>query len=172
MAKEDYVSFVTPLGRARYPKLHQQDVYEGKEVGYKCDIVFDDADFAKVEKIINDAVKQLAPKGKLNNGKRTPIREDNEGNKYLTFKSYNKVPLFKAKGKDKYPEDTILGGGSLIRMKVSVAIKNGHLTGYLNAIQVAELKQGSDGGFDDLDGYEGGDDDSFGDDGDDGDLDI
>ncbi|MBB4039139.1 hypothetical protein GGR34_000774 [Microvirga flocculans] len=169
--KKEYVSFITPLGRARYPKLDKQDTYEGKEVGYKCDLVLDDADMAKVQKIIDDAVKQLAPGGKLKNGKKTPIREDEEGNKFLTFKSYNKVPLFKAKGKDKYPEDTILGGGSLIRMKVSLTIGNGHLVGYMNAIQVAELKQGSDGGFDDLEGFDNDDDDSFGDEGD-GDLDI
>jgi len=171
MAKKDYVHFTTPLGRARYPKLDQQDVYEGKEVGYKVGLILDDDDLPAVQKIIDDAVKQLVPGGKLKNGKRTPIREDKDGNPYLEFKSYNKVPLFGAKGNKKLPEDTKVGAGSKLRVKVSLTVGNGHLVGYMNAIQVAELKQGADGGFDDLDGFDNSSDDSdFGDD--DGGLDI
>jgi hypothetical protein len=154
MAKNEYVSFVTPLGRARYPKLDKQDVYEGKEVGFKIGLMVEDGDLARVQKTIDDAIKQLAPKGKLNNGKKTPLREDKDGNAYLEFKSYRKTPLFGPKGSQKLPENTKLGGGSLIRVKASMTILNGHLVGYMNAIQVAELKQGGGDDFDDLDGFD------------------
>lgn len=169
MAKQEYISFVTPLGRARYPKLDKQDVYEGKEVGYKLGLIFENDDLKKVEKVFEDAIKQLTG-GALKKGKATPLKEDKEGNAYVEFKSYRKVPLFAAKGGVKFPEDTKLGGGSLVRAKVSLGIGNGHLVGYLNGVQVAELKQGgSEGGFDDLDGFEqpemaGGFDDVAGDD--------
>lgn len=170
--KKTYISFMTPLGRARYPKLDKQDVYEGKEVGYKLDIVFDDADLAKIKKAIEDAQKQLFPNGQKKN-KNTPIREDKDGNEYVTFKSYQKVPLFGAKGSQKLPEDTIVGGGSLVRAKVSLTEGNGHLVGYMNAVQVAELKRGGGDSFDDLDGFDSGSDDTdFSDVGGDGDLDI
>lgn len=171
MAKNEYISFITPLGRARYPKLDKQDVYEGKEVGYKCGIIFDEDDLATVEAAFDDAVKQLFPKGKRPKG--TPLRQDKDGNPYVEFKSYQKVPLFAAKGNKKLPEDTRLGGGSTIRAKVSLTVGNGYLVGYLNAIQVAELVKGGDaGGFDDLEGFENpADEDGFGD-VDDGGLDI
>lgn len=161
MAKQDYISFVTPLGRARYPKLDKQDMYEGKEVGYKLDIIFDDADLAKVQAFIDDAVSKLAPNGKLAKNKQTPIREDKDGNSFFTAKSYNKVPLFGTKGNVKLPDTTIVGGGSTVRAKVSVKIGNGHLVAYLNSVQVAELKSGSGDGFDDLDGFEDNTDGAF-----------
>lgn len=157
MAKSESISYVTPLGRARYPKLDKQDVYEGKEVGYKLGIIFDDADFKRVENAINEAIAKLAPEGKLRKGKATPIKEDKEGNQYVEFKTYQKVPLFGAKGSVRLPEGTIVGGGSLVRAKVTFRCDqktNGHLVGYLNSVQVAELVKGGGAGFDDVEGFD------------------
>jgi hypothetical protein len=171
--KKDYVSLNTGLGKARYPKLDKQDTYEGKEVGYKCGLVLEGKALAEAKKDIDAAIAKLAPGGKLKAGKKSPLRETEDGTFYIEAKSYNKVPLFKPKGGEKFPESTKLGGGSTIRMKLSLTLGNGHLVAYMNAIQVAELVSGGSDGFDDLDGYEQPeeDDSSFGDT-DDLDLDI
>lgn len=151
--KKDYYRFVTPFSTARYPKLDKQDTYEGKEVGYKCDMNLEGDVLAEIQKHEAAAIAQLAPGGKMKNGKKTFLRETDDGDFFLTAKSYNKVTLFGAKGKQKLPEDTVVGGGSTIRMKVSVTIGNGHLVAYINSIQVAKLVEGGADGFDDADDY-------------------
>jgi hypothetical protein len=168
MAKQQYFDIVTPLGKARYPKLDKQDVYEGKEVGYKIGVILSEADLAKVEA----EVEKVTKAGGFTDRKRpkfTPIREDKDGNPYVEFKSYKLVPLFGPKGGVKLPEDTraILGGGSIIRVRGSMTISNGGITAYMNSIQVGKLVERQSGGFDDLDdGYEDfdhGDDSDMGD---------
>lgn len=152
--KKEYVSLTTGVGKARYPKLDKQDTYEGKEVGYKCGIVLEGKALARTKKDIEDAIKKLAPGGKLKAGKKSPLRETEEGEVYIEAKSYNKVPLFKANGEDKFPEGTKLGGGSTIRMKLSLTMGNGHLVAYMNSIQVGNLVEGSADGFDPMDGFD------------------
>jgi hypothetical protein len=155
MAKQQYINLVTPLGKARYPKLAKQDVYEGKEVGYKCGITFDDEKVqAKFEAQVEEAIRTLLPTVGRKGPKFSPMREDRDGNTYFEFKSYKKVPLFGAKASEKLPEETVVGGGSVVRLKVSLTASNGGVTGYMNAIQVAKLEQGGGDGFDDLEGYD------------------
>jgi hypothetical protein len=152
--KTQYVNIVTGVGKARYPKLDKQDTYNGQEVGYKCGIVLEGKALARAKKDIDDAIAKLAPGGKLKKDKKSPLRETEDGEFFIEAKSYNKVPLFKANGEDKFPEGTKLGGGSTIRMKLSLKMGNGHLVAYMNSIQVGVLVEGSSDGFDAMDGFE------------------
>jgi len=155
MAKKDYYSFVTPLGRARFPKLDKQDMYEGKEVGYKLGIVFEGEALKKVQAEVEKAIAALTGGSGLKKGKKTPLREDEKNDTtYFEAKSYKLVPLVGAKASQKLPAGTKVGGGSLVRAEVSLSIGNGHLVAYMNGVQVAELKQGGGSGFDDLDGFD------------------
>lgn len=169
--KKEYVYIQTGVGKARYPKLDKQDTYQGKEVGYKCGIILEGKALARTKKEIEDAIKTLAPGGKLKAGKLSPLRETDEGEFYVEAKSYNKVPLFRANGEDKFPEGTKLGGGSTIRMKLSLTMGNGHLVAYINSIQVGTLVEGGGSdGFDPMDGFDEENDDEDTSEGDD--LDI
>lgn len=152
MAKQEYIEIVTPLGKARYPKLDKQDTYEGKEVGYKIGIILEDEALEKVRAQIDAAVKTLLPNAGKKGPKFTPLREDKDGNEYLEFKSYKKTPLFGPKN-NKLPEGTAekLGGGSIIRIKGSMTASNGGVVGYLNGIQIAKLVERGTGGFEELD---------------------
>lgn len=161
--KKEYYAFTLPLSPARYPKLLKQDTYEGKEVGYKCGQALEGKALAEVRKHVDAAIEKLAPGGVLKKGKQSPLREDSEGNSYFEAKSYKKVALFAAKGNKKLPEDTNVGSGSTIRMKVAMTMGNGHLVAYINGIQVAKLVEGNSEGFDDVEGddFDTGDDEGF-----------
>lgn len=166
--KKVYTKFVTGLGAARYPKLIEQDVYKGKEVGYKCGIILDDKMLAVVRKTITAALKASGMKttlkddGMQSNGKNTPLHQDKDGTFYFEAKSYKKTPLFRADGKDKFPEGTKLGSGSTIRIDTVLTEGNDHLVAYMNGIQVAKLVEGGSDGFDAIEGYESDDDDTEG----------
>jgi len=152
--KKEYVNLTSPLVVARYPKLGQQDVYDGKEVGYKLGCLpHDEAAWEKFKSDIEEASEKLTKAAGKKTAKFTPVREDKEGNEYIEFKSYKKVPLFAPKGGKKLPEGTLakIGGGSLLRVQVSLTFSNGGVTGYMNSIQLAKLVEKGEGGFDDLD---------------------
>jgi hypothetical protein len=174
--KKQYVSFQTPVGKARYPKLDKQDEYKGKEVGYKCGILLEAKDVPKVKKTIADAIKTLLPGGKLKEGNKSPLNETADGEWYIEAKSYKKVPHFMANGKDEYPSSIRLGGGSTIRMKLSLSEGNGHLVAYINSVQIGKLIEKGHDGFDAMDGFDEDEGDNYGamdsDDGAGDDLDI
>src|ERR1044072_8273179 len=153
MAKGEYLKLMTPLGKARYPKLEKQDTYDGEEVGYKLGMTFDDPkSWAVIKKAVKEAQAKLAPGKKV---KGTIIRTYKDGNEYIEFKSYKKTPVFGRKAGEKLPEDKILGGGSIIRVDASLTFKNGYITGYMNGVQVAKfIEKGSGGAFDDLEGFD------------------
>lgn len=157
--KTEYINFKTPIGKARYPKLEKQDVYDGKEVGYKFGLILEDADLAQVQAQVDEAVKTLLGSPK-NGPKFTPIREDKEGNPYVEFKSFKKKPVFTAKGvklDDESSEKIAarIGGGSLARLSVSLCASNKGIAGYFNSIQLVKLvEKGSGDSFEAVEGFD------------------
>jgi hypothetical protein len=159
--KKVYVNFVTPLGTARFPKLHKKDVYKGKETKYVLDIVFDDAETAKVKDAIKAAHKQIfgSEKPESTPWKKKTDKKTGQPVEYLHATTKNICPLFMKDGQTKLPEGKILTGGSKIRAKISFTEGNGHLVAYVNAVQVAKLVEyDGGGGFDELEGFDDDDD--------------
>lgn len=157
--KKDYINFKTPLGKARYPKLDKQDVYKGNDVGFKFGLTFDDPkDLAAIEAQVEAATKKWFPGRKA--PKFTPIREDKEGNVYVEFKAFKKRPVFTAKGVklDDASSEKIaarIGGGSIVRLSVSITESNGGIAGYFNSIQLAKLvERGSGDSFEAVEGFD------------------
>lgn len=161
----------TQVGTAIYPKVNNVvDVYDGKEVGYTVQMVFDDKYTEELKAMLQaelDAAKASDDwKGKKYQAdpslgfKPEMDKEGNETGRTL-FKFHTKheykdkegnivrkiVPIFDAKNK---PIDVNLGHGSKVKINFTpgafhLHAKNYGVTLYLNAIQVIELVEFGDG---------------------------
>lgn len=153
------VTFTTPIGVARYPKISQPDTTgDYADNKYKTDVVFSDADLKVLKaKMVEFAKAELPDVSNPD----LPIREkkDKETGEVITFvrfKSARKPLIIDAK-KNRVPDNVTIGGGSKIRIGGTLnAYKKGANKGvniYLNAVQVIELQQGFS--VDDFEDYEG-----------------
>jgi hypothetical protein len=160
--------FITPVGIAVWPKLNEVDVYQptdkkGRPNGaekrrYLTRIRFEDEDLAKVQAFLKQKAKELLPD--VDNPK-LPIKKDKkDGSLTLEATSGEKYrpAIFDAKN-NKLPATVIVGGGSKIRLSVTVNAYEGFGGGinlYLNSVQVIELVEGGNGKseFEETDGFE------------------
>lgn len=155
------VTFTTPIGVARFPKISQPDTTgEYADNKFKTDVVYSDEDLKALKaKIVEFAAKEL-PDVKNPD---LPIKEykDKETGEVTTFVRFksNRKPLIIDAKRNKVPDDVTIGGGSRIRVGGTLnAYKKGGNKGvniYLNAVQVIELVQGMSAK--DFEEYEGDD---------------
>jgi hypothetical protein len=182
--KSELIKFVSPFGVARFPKLNAPDT-DGQYADnkFKTDIIFDDADVAKIRAQMEEAAEQLLSDVPAED-RQLPLKEffrkkgddgkTSEGWGFRT-KSTRRPALFDAK-KQKLPAGVIIGGGSEIRVAGVLAryestdkqtvIENGKkrtetvtvygITLYLNEVQVRKLVVNTAGTGADFDEVEGG----------------
>jgi hypothetical protein len=171
--KEKRKRFTTPRGIARYPRLNSPDTKFNPEGDYKVDLV---VKTSLVEELIQEIDKAFAAqmtetksdpknKGKKIKEADLPYRlnPDNEEETILKFKckaSFTdkktgqvkplRPGLFDKYGKE-FPLETIVGGGSVIRVSFEmipffVAAVGVGVSLRLSAVQVIELKEYTGGG--------------------------
>ena len=155
MAKTERVNLILPAGEAVYPHLNELNVFKpekGEEQrNYKTYVRYDDETRAKVEAMLMEAAKKIGhPNPKATPWKeiKVPGGEDGETETVLQAKSGEKrrPTLFDAKNQT-IPVSVIVGGGSKIRLDVSVNYYKGFGGGinlYINAVQVLELVEGGE----------------------------
>lgn len=161
MAKKE--TFITPFGKLIWPKLNTPDTYTPKrgkpKTRYVVNIGFDDENTKKLQTFLKKKAKELLPDVK---NPKLPLKEDKEGNLYLTGTSGVKYrpPVFDAKNK-KLPPSVEIGGGSIARVDFTIAVfeisdDNSGINLYINSVQVKELVEGGFGksNFDEADGFE------------------
>jgi hypothetical protein len=174
MAKKE--RFITPVGIAIYPKLNTVDVYQpvdkkGRPSGaekrrYITRLGFENQDdLAKVQAFLKKKAAELLPDVE---DPKLPIKKNKkDGSLSLEATSGEKYrpAIFDAKN-NKLPASVVIGGGSKLRLDVSINAYDGFGGGinlYLNAVQVLELVEGgqSKSQFEEADGfaYEGKDED-------------
>jgi hypothetical protein len=139
------VTFTTPVGAARYPKISSPDTTgEYADNKFKTDVVFSDADFKDLKAKITEFAKAELPgvkSPKLPLGEHKD-KETGEVTSFVRFKSARKPIIVDAK-RNRIPDDVQIGGGSKIRVGGTLASYMGKgITIYLNAVQVVELQQG------------------------------
>lgn len=118
--KRDAISWVSPWGTARFPKISSPDT-NGKfaDNKFKTDLAFEDDEMDVIEAQLRDMAKKLFPDVDPDEV-RLPIREfktregEPEG-RGLHFKSQYRPAVFDAK-KKKLPEGMKLGAGSELRI--------------------------------------------------------
>lgn len=150
---------VLPAGIAVWPKLDQVDVFTPKKGApkrrYTINVKFEDEDHRKVDAWL----KKIAADAGVST-ENMPWKTDKK-NKDITLFAFSgekyKPPVFDAKN-NKLPETVIVGGGSKVRISVTVNPFDGFGGGvslYLNAVQVLELKQSEYGksDFEEAEGF-------------------
>jgi hypothetical protein len=149
----------TPRGTAQYPKLRTPEYFEGAEVGYTIQMLFNKEDtdklIARLEAELEAAKNSSEFKGKKWTNARIGTREDKNGDivfKFKTKTSYQlktgeikqrTIPIFDAQGT---PIKGDIGHGSICRVRFTVnpyhkSSANCGLTLYLDAVQVIEYKE-------------------------------
>lgn len=144
--KSEGISFVTPFGILRYPKITNPDTKgEYADGKFKTDIVFSAEDYAKVEKLINDAAKQLLPEGVKDPQLPLYSWKDKEGNDEgsgTRAKSKYRAVVFDVKN-TKLADALGIGGGTEARLAVTAKYykkgKNEGINLYLNKVQIRKL---------------------------------
>lgn len=198
--EEEMVVVFSPIAKTRYNHLNTPDEYEGKKT-FKCEQILTEEELdhdgfrEKIEAVIEAAYQQALEETKSAK-KRKEIEkvfpwteeEDDEGEEtgdWLVRYKSNPHTQGKKKGKRRYPivdaegnpTDTLVFGGSVIRVKAYVKpywMKSTNKVGatlYIQGIQIVELAGGNDGDYGDA-GFgkvEGGFTDSGGSSRDDGD---
>jgi hypothetical protein len=154
MAKS--ITVTLPKGVAIWPKLNEVDVYQpldkkGKPNGkekrrYITRLEFNDEDHRKVDKYLKDQLK----KADLEGGK-LPWREEKKDGKktgklHLEVATGEKYPppFVDAQGNDVPRSKVKIGGGSILRVGVTVNPYDGFGGGinlYINFVQIIELKK-------------------------------
>jgi hypothetical protein len=164
MAKKKQERLVITIhGIAQWPKLSTPDVYTNKKTGkssepaYKVNIQpIDLAEQLRVEAILN---KFAADKfDDADTAKRpTHIDKKTEDLSFSMKRSakLGKCPAFDAKN-HKLPDDASIGGGSELKVNVTVNDYDDGINLYLNAIQVIKLEEDTYGKspFEETSGYE------------------
>ena len=173
MAKK--VTIILPAGIAVWPKLDQVDVYQpidkkGRPSGaakrrFITRVKYNDEDRRKVD----DFLKQCLKNFNLEDGKLPWKKDKKTGELTLEATSGEKYrpPVFDAKNR-KVPAKVIIGGGSTIKLDVTVNPYTGFGGGinlYINSVQLLDLKQRDDNRFEETEGFTcGGDDEDEADD--------
>jgi hypothetical protein len=163
MAKK--ITEILPAGTAVFPKLSTVDVYQpvdkkGRPSGaekrrYITRVKFTDEDHRKVDAMLK---KHAAALG-VSDGKLPWKKDKKDGSVTLVATSGEKYrpPVFDAKNRE-VPASVVIGGGSKIRLDVTVNAYEGFGGGinlYINAVQLLELKQSDFGKsrFGETEGY-------------------
>lgn len=159
------ITEILPEGIAVFPKLQEVDVYQPKDKHgnpkgapkrtFKTGIKFNDENHRKVDAWLEKCAKQLGA------GPGRPWRKDKKtGELSLSVSTGEKYPPLLVDAKNRpIPADKIIGGGSTIKVKVSVndyEPQGGGINLYLSAVQVIDLKENDWGKspFDATEGYE------------------
>ena len=169
MAKR--VTIILPPGIAVWPKLDQVDVYQptdkkGRPSGaakrrFITRVKYNDEDRRKVD----DFLKQCLKNFNLEDGK-LPWKKDKKTGE-LTLEATSgenyRPPVFDAKNR-KVPAKVIIGGGSTIKLDVTVnpyTVFGSGINLYINSVQLLDLKQRDGNRFEETEGFTcGGDDEA------------
>ena len=154
------VSFTTPVGVARFPKLTKPDTTgDYADNKYKTDLILTDAELDELEATFKKFAAEGLPGAK---NPHLPIsesknKETGEVVRFVRFKSARKPILIDSK-RNRLPENVEVAGGSKIRVAGTLnCYEKGGNKGvniYLNAVQVIDLQQGFNvDDFDDEEGY-------------------
>lgn len=171
MAKK--VTIILPAGIAVWPKLDQVDVYQptdkkGRPNGaekrrFITRVKYNDEDRRKVD----DFLKQCLNDFDLEDGKLPWKKDKTTGGLTLEATSDDRPPVFDAKNR-KVPAKVIIGGGSIIKLDVTVNPYTGFGGGinlYINSVQLLDLKRRDANRFEETEGFTyGGDDEDEADD--------
>jgi hypothetical protein len=167
------VTIILPAGEAVWPKLNEVDVYQptdkkGRPNGaekrrYITRVKYNDDNFRKVD----DFLKEQLVKFDLEDGKLPWKKDKKTGLLSLEATSGEKYrpAVFDAKG-NKVPAKVIIGGGSILKLDVTVNPYTGFGGGinlYMNAVQLLKLVQREENRFEaEEEGYtfDGSDEDS------------
>ena len=165
MAKK--VTIILPAGIAVWPKLDQVDVYQptdkkGRPSGaekrrFITRVKYNDEDHRKVD----DFLKQCLKDFDLEDGKLPWKKDKKTGGLTLEATSDDRPPVFDAKNR-KVPAKVIIGGGSTIKLDVTVNPYTGFGGGinlYINSVQLLDLKQRDANQFEETEGFTYGGDD-------------
>lgn len=164
MAKKKEQRLVIEIkGTLVWPKLSVPDVFTNKKTGksgepaYKTNVApIDDDEELRVNAILAAFRLQKFEEG---SECKMPIREDKEGAISYSMKrsaKLGKCPVFDAKN-HKLPDDAgSPGGGSVVKVQVTVNDYDDGINLYLNAIQVLKFEEDTYGKspFEATDGYE------------------
>jgi hypothetical protein len=173
MAKR--VSIILPRATAVFPKLNEVDVYQpvdkkGKPSGaekrrFLTRLEFNAEDHRKVDDYLKKCLKDFD----LDEGSKLPWKAEKKDKKptgklHLEATSGEDYPppFFDAKGNEVPRSKVKIGGGSVIKVDVTVNPYTGFGGGinlYINSVQIIELKQRSTNRFEAEEGgfeYEGG----------------
>lgn len=152
------VKLNTPVGIAKYPKVSEPDkpAYGGD---YKCPIILDPGAKgvkelrAEVNRVLREAYapgKLIDPKTKkMRDNVRTPFKEvkQDDGSVVLEFMTRSKYQpaVFDSKGKPVNAVDVKIGGGSKVRLGVTLQAfgadaPNPGVRAYLDSVTIATLK--------------------------------
>jgi len=151
------VSVILPKAKAVFPKLNEVDVFKpkgGKEKRrFITRLEFNDEDHRKVDAYLK---KQLKANGL--EGCKLPWKEEKDKDKKKTGKLHLEMtsgedyppPFFDAKGNEVPRSKVKIGGGSIIKVDVTVNPYDGFGGGinlYMNSIQIIKLEQRSNNRF-------------------------
>ena len=158
------LTYTTPVGTAVFPKLNTIDVYQPTHNGrpngaekrrYITNIKFSDEDHRVVDAFLKKAAKDLGVEG----GKLPWKKSKKNGEITLVATSGEKYrPLAVDAKNQKLPADVVIGGGSKIKLNLTINAYDGFGGGincYINAVQVLELQQSGFGKspFEEAEGY-------------------
>src|ERR1700688_123023 len=156
-------TIILPAGIAVWPKLDQADVYQptdkkGRPSGaekrpFITRVKYNDEDHRKVD----DFLKQCLKNFNLEDGKLPWKKDKKTGELTLEATSGEKYrpPVFDAKNR-KVPAKVIIGGGSTIKLDVTVNPYTGFGGGinlYINSVQLLDLKQRDGNRFEETEGF-------------------
>lgn len=156
MATSKRLRFRTPSGVAQYPWLNEADTQFNEEGIYKTNLIIGAADAKEmVDEMKAYAKEQLGDKLKR---ARFPYKTDEEtGDIIFTVKSKMKPKFYDTAG-TYIPDNNVprIFGGSVLRLKGSYAAydkgANVGVSMQLNQVQIIEVSQGRDDGFDAVEG--------------------
>jgi hypothetical protein len=168
-------TIILPAGIAVWPKLDEVDVYQptdkkGRPRGaakqrFITRVKYNDEDRREVD----DFLKQCLKNFNLEDGK-LPWKKDRKTGELTlqaTSGEKSRPPVFDAKNR-KVPAKIIIGGGSTIKLDVTVNPYTGFGGGinlYINSVQLLDLKQHDGNRFEETEGFScGGDDEDEADD--------
>jgi hypothetical protein len=144
----EYINYITPIGVAVWPHLHEPDVYQPEKgeakIRYTINLSLEDDDMAKVKADIARLIEEKDLKvGKNSN---SPFKTDKEGRETLfAFSGADKKPpVWDSKNRKVTGK---VSGGSKVRLDLTVNPYDGFGGGvnfYLNGVQVVELQEQGD----------------------------
>ena len=144
-AARKYVTYITPPGTAVWPKLDKPDVYQPKKgdpkIRYTCNMSFDEAVMERVKADIWNLIQEHQMD--IGENKNSPFKTDKKGNETLfAFTGKDHKPLIVDSRNKKLPDSVVVGGGSTIRLDITINPFDGFGGGvnfYINAVQVLNL---------------------------------